>query len=1117
MRRGPKPAKSKLESKPPVARKSPKDDAARVRDLEKRLAETLEREAEASKREAVALGQLQARDRELVEAREQQTATSEILRALSRLQTDEQPVFESIADSAMRLFAAHSAVILRYDGELIRLAAARGDRSSERMLKRLQAPRHPEESRLSGQAILTRTVREIVDVETDTSLVPEVLEIAGEVGWRSAIYGPMLRADDVVGVIGVHREKPGAFSPSDIGELQTFADQAVIAIENVRLFSELQQKNQALTNAHAQVTEALDQQTATSEILRVISSSPTDLQPVFDAILQSARRLLGARTTSVFRRLADEIHLEAFTSTGEAGDAAYTSLFPMSLDDYRERFPFAMQDWVRGSVTHVPDVELDTRSPEIARRLARARGFRSVLQVPMRREGQVIGVLGITRPETGAFADDEISLAETFADQAVIAIENVRLFKELEARNRDLTDALEQQTATSEILRVISSSPTDVQPVFDTIVQSAARLCHAANAGVFLTDGRTLDLPANYGSSSPEALATVRAQYPRPVDLETTAGVAILTRSVVQVPDIEEPSAAEVYTRRVGRLLGVRSMVAVPMMRKGEVVGAINLSRQAPGRFSDAEVELLKTFADQAVIAIENVRLFTELQEKNQALTQAHAQVSESLEQQTATSEILRVIASSPTDVQPVFDTIAASASRLCGGVAAIVTRFDGEMIHLVAHCNPRPGIEPVTARLYPRRPGRDTTAGRAILECNIVHIRDAEKDPDLAPNLARDVRAGSFLAVPMLRDGRPIGAISVSRAETGAFSAGQVELLKTFADQAVIAIENVRLFTELQEKNQALTAAHAQVSESLEQQTATSEVLRVISQSPTDIQPVLDAVAESAARLCEAYDASIFRRDGDRLLLVAHHGPIHSGLGAFTISLDRGTIGGRTVLDARPFHIGDVQTEATEFPEASENARQLGFRTLLSIPLMRERVAIGVIQLPRREARLFTERQVTLLQTFADQAVIAIENVRLFTELQASNRELTTALDTQTATSDILRVISRSQTDVQPVFDAIVESAVRLLGAYSGGLTRITGDQIELAALTSTDAAGDAATRARYPEPLQSEGMHAQAIRERVPVNIADAHTDPGVPEAEHGRARVRGYRSLVVVPMLR
>src|SRR5262249_19049198 len=191
-------------------------------------------------------------------------------------------------------------------------------------------------------------------------------------------------------------------------------------------------------------------------------------------------------------------------------------------------------------------------------------------------------------------------------------------------RNHDLTTALDRQTATSEILRVISGSPTNVQPVFDTIVQSAARLCHAANAGVFLTDGRTLGLPANYGSSSPDALTTIRAQYPRPLDLETTAGVAILTHSVIHVPDIEAPSAAEVYTRRVGRLLGVRSMVSVPMTRKGEVVGAINLSRREPGRFSDAEVELLKTFADQAVIAIENVRLFNE--------------TKEALDQQTATS-----------------------------------------------------------------------------------------------------------------------------------------------------------------------------------------------------------------------------------------------------------------------------------------------------------------------------------------------------------------------------------------------------------------------------------------------------------------------------------------------
>jgi two-component system NtrC family sensor kinase len=284
---------------------------------------------------------------------------------------------------------------------------------------------------------------------------------------------------------------------------------------------------------------------------------------------------------------------------------------------------------------------------------------------------------------------------------------------------RRLAEALEQQTATSEILRVISDSPTDVQPVFDTIVQSAARLCHAANAGVFLTDGRTLDLPANYGSSSPEVLATIRAQYPRPLDRETTAGVAILTRSVVHVPDVEAPSAAEIYTRRIGRLLGVRSMVAVPMTRKGEVVGAINLSRLEPGRFSDMEVELLKIFADQAVIALENVRLFKELEARNRDLT--------------ATGEILQIIARSPTDVQPVFDTIAESALRLCGAYDSTVLLLDGQNLRLVAHDGPIPSITLLSVV-------RGTVGGRAVLERQPVHVEDVQAEVDAFPEASSNV-----------------------------------------------------------------------------------------------------------------------------------------------------------------------------------------------------------------------------------------------------------------------------------------------------------------------------------------------------------------------------------------
>src|SRR2546425_1306696 len=304
---------------------------------------------------------------------------------------------------------------------------------------------------------------------------------------------------------------------------------------------------------------------------------------------------------------------------------------------------------------------------------------------------------------------------------------------------------------------------------------------------------------------------------------------------------------------------------------------------------------------------------------------------------------------------------------------------------------------------------------------------------------------------------------------------------------------------------------------EAREQQTATSEVLRVISQSPTEIQPVFAAVAESAARLCDAFDATIFQIDGERLRVAVHDGRIASHPVGQGPSLVRDTPSGGAVLDGRTIHVTDAQTETDEYPEGSEHARRLGFRTVLAVPLMREGLAIGVINLRRAEAQLFTERQVALLETFADQAVIAIENVRLFTELQASNRELTTALDTQTATSDILRVISRSQTDLQPVFDAIVTSAVKLLRGFVAAMSRIAGDRLELAAFTNSDSAGDAAVRSAFPQLLDSDWPHSRVVRDRVALNVTDARSDPQLPEAIRNVAAVRGYQSLVVLPILR
>src|SRR5215472_10877470 len=369
-----------------------------------------------------------------------------------------------------------------------------------------------------------------------------------------------------------------------------------------------------------------------------------------------------------------------------------------------------------------------------------------------------------------------------------------------------------------------------------------------------------------------------------------------------------------------------------------------------------------------------------------------------------------------------------------------------------------------------------------------------------------------TVLSVPMLREGAVVGVITIRRPYVQPFTDKQVDLVTTFADQAVIAIENVRLFNELQASNRELT-------DSLTQQTATAEILRVISSSPTDIQPVLEAVTTSAARLCEAPDAAIFLVDGRELRLATHLGPIALGpVGEFTVPLVRGSLTGRATLERRTVQLADHQAEEAEYPEGTAVARGLGVRTMLAVPLLRSGEAIGVIALRRTEVRLFTDQQIALLKTFADQAVIAIENVRLFAELQTSNRELTTALDTQTATSDILRVISRSPTDVQPVFDAILASAVRLLGAYSGVLTRIAGDQIVLAALTSTDDAGDAALRAVFPMSVQSGGVgNAQVIRDRQPFNLADAHSDPRLSETGRAAYRSRGSRSQAIVPLLR
>jgi GAF domain-containing protein len=900
--------------------------------------------------------------KELEERNRDLTATSEVLHVISRSPTDARPVFEAIADSAMRLFGAWSAAVWRYDGEYLVVAAARGGRpgSSEAMLGRWQ-PRRPADAPLTGRTVSSRSVQQIIDAETDPTLEPVIRESARERGWRTTVQVPVLRGDDVVGVIGVTRAQPGGFSPAEIALLQTFADQAVIAIENVRLFRELEGRNRDLT-------ESLDRQTATAEVLRIISRAPTDLQPVFDAILDGVMRLFRPWSGNVCRFDGELIHLAATRGgPSEAGRSI------------RDRFPTRPTAGLtvgrcilNRAVIEIHDVETDAGLVAATREMARVRGWRSALAVPMLREGGPVGVIMMTRTEPGSFESGSVELLQTFADQAVIAIENVRLFRELEARNGELTESLDQQTATSEILRAISNSPTDVQPVFDAVAASAARLCEAIDAAIFRVDSDVLRLVAHQGAIPAHA----PLQGP-PLVRGTPPGRAVLEARTIHVTygqgeDDEYPQGSE-----IARRLGHRTALCVPLLRAGQAIGVIAVRRTEARPFTNRQVELLETFADQAVIAIENVRLFTELQEKNRGLTEA-------LEQQTATSEILSVISSSPTDVQPVFDTIARSAARLCDATVSGMARFDGNVLELAATYGYEPEALEYLQRAHPRRPGRDTGWGRAVLERRVIHVHDVTVDPEYQHSA---IGYRTLLAVPLLREGAVLGAIAIWRRDVKPFSNQQIALVETFADQAVIAIENVRLFKELEARTRDLTRSVGELR-------ALGEVGQAIS-STLDLATVLSTIVARATQLSGTDAGVIYEYDEQREVFLPRateqlEPEIVDTMLATPVRKGEGATGQLAEVQ-EPIQLADILEAPAESRVRGALVRA-GYRALLAVPLVRDDHLLGGLTVIRKAPGTFEPEVVELLQTFATQSSLAIQNARLFVELEDKSRQLEVA-----------------------------------------------------------------------------------------------------------------------------
>jgi len=553
-------------------------------------------------------------------------------------------------------------------------------------------------------------------------------------------------------------------------------------------------------------------------------------------------------------------------------------------------------------------------------------------------------------------------------------VSDADLVEELATARRELAEALERQAVTDDVLRVIASSSEDLHPVFDAILSNATRLCGAKFGVLFRSERDALRAVTLHGA--PLAYAEERRRNPviRPSP-ETMLGRALATKRTVQIADIRDEATSDQPARTTGatvaNLAGARTVVAVPMLNKDEPIGAIVVYRQEVRPFTDQQIALMTSFASQAVIAIENTRLLNELRE--------------SLRQQTATADVLKVISRSTFDLQAVLNTLSESAVRLCEADKGGIARKVGSAYVAAASYGHSPE-EKQYLLSTPFEPGRTTVSGRVLLEGRTLHFPDILADPDIDTSRVQAIGERTILGVPLLREGAPIGVLVIARHAKQPFTEKQIELAETFADQAVIAIENVRLFDEVQARTRDL-------SESLQQQTATADVLKTISRSTFDLQTVLDTLVESAARLCQADIAGIHRLIGSTYQYAASYGmtpDLDEFMRTVRFMPDRGTVTGRTALEGKVVQIADVLNEPDYI--LGDLVKKIGARTMLGVPLLREGIRIGVIVLMRCRVQQFTEKQIELVTTFADQAVIAIENVRLFDETQDKNRQLALA-----------------------------------------------------------------------------------------------------------------------------
>jgi GAF domain-containing protein/DNA-binding response OmpR family regulator len=914
---------------------------------------------------------------DLDESLARQRAMTDVLDAVSTARTDLQPVFDALTRHASRLCPGTEAGVVVCEGDDLVLMSFSAD-PTVRAAARVLVP--IDESSLGGDCVLRRQIIHVRDLEATPDLYPN--SAARKSGDRSALVIPMIRNDQAIGAVGFYRKAAGGYTDAEVALLQTFVNQAATAVENARLLREIEQRNSDLA-------ESLELQTAMAEVLRLISEHPGELRTVLQGILAQARRLCDANQGLILLLVRDDD-----TVTVVADDNPTGSMTGRIL-------PATKAFWDIDQPVIAEDV-LSLFAADDRSRLAefvRETGNRSQMIVPLVGRGRHLGNFILGRREVRPFTSAQAAILQAFADQAVIAVTNAGLFN-------DLAESLARQEAMTDLLDAVSTARTDLTPVFESLARQADRLCGGTGALVAMRQGDGLVSVAGAG-----ALATQFRDLDlgvMPIDDSTMFGASAKHREIVHIRSWDD-EPADRYPDAPSRRAGAKSALTIPMVRDDVALGVVAFSRLTPGGYTDAEVSLLKTFVDQAAVAVDNARLLVEIEKRN-------SELAESLELQTATGAILELISANPGDLRKVFDGIVTQAARLCDADGAGISELEagGALLMATSYADRQDAVGQLRT---PIRAGTDYSVTRFVDDVSVL-------DPRMPFR--------SMVTVPLIVDGTMFGFMNLNRKELRPFEPRHGRIAQVFAEQAAIAISNARLFNDL--------------DESLARQRAMTEILDAVSTAQFDLQPVFDRIAEHASRLCDSISGTVALRHGDKVQFASAKLSTTTRLTWEWSDLDDNSLSGATILSGKAITVDDWDNRPADQFATSPMPRATGIE-VACLPMLRDGVAVGSIAVSRPMRGGYAGAEISLLQTFANQAAIAVENARLLREIEKRNSELAESLELQTATGAILELISANPGDLHKVFDGIVAQAARLCDADNAAINLLEGDEFVLEA----------------------------------------------------------------------